>query len=144
LENAFPCTIVPATPIGSKSDFIVSVLFADGSCAAVTFSAKGKTFEGVREILNLQKGNVLANITEFGSLTVDVADKRMRIHPFLRDHGHGTNIIHSMKGAADRDAPGEDVAYVAATAKFFLAVRQAIDSGMPITLSRAEANGAAE
>ncbi len=141
LEKAFPCTIIPATPIGSKSDFMVSVLFADGSCAGVTFSAKGTTFEGVREVLNLQKGNVLANITEFGSLTVDVADKKIRVRPFHRDHGHGANIVYSMDSAASDRAAGESMQYVAATARFFLAVKQAIDSGESITLSQAEMIG---
>lgn len=144
LEKAFPCIIIPATPIGSKSDFMVSVLFADGSCAAVTFSAKGQTFEGVREVLNLHKGDVLANITEFSSLAVDIADKKMRERPFLRDHGHGTNIVHSMECAASDCASGESIEYVAATARFFLAVKQAIDSGVPVTLSQAEAIGLVE
>jgi len=144
LGNAFPCTIVPATPAGAKSDFIVSVLFADGSCAAVTFSAKGHIFEGVREVLNLQKGNVLANITEFSSLSLDISEKKIRICPTRRDHGHGINIVHSMVNAADDSATGEVKEYVAATAAFFLAVKRAIDSGESITLSKAEAYGTAE
>ena len=51
LESAFPCQIVPSAPPGSKFDFIVSLIFADRSCATITFSAKGHTFEGVREVL---------------------------------------------------------------------------------------------
>lgn len=136
IDKAFPCTIVPATPVGAKSDFIVSVLFADGSCAAVTFSAKGETFEGVREVLNLQKGNLLANISDFNLLAADVADKKIKVRPFFRDHGHGINITHSLKGASGENVPGEELAYVAATARFFLAVRQAIESGEMVVLSR--------
>jgi predicted dehydrogenase len=141
LEKAFPCTIVPASPVGSKSDFMVSMLFADGSCAAVTFSAKGKTFEGVREVLNLQKGDILANITEFSSLTIDKADKKIFDKPFFRDHGHCDNITHSAICSVDNTKLGETEAYIVATARFFLAVKQAIDGGTPITLSRAEAFG---
>jgi predicted dehydrogenase len=135
LQKAFPCTIIPATSIGSKSDFMVSILFADGSCAAVTFSAKGQTFEGVREVLNLQKGNVLANITDFSSLTIDIGAEKIIVNPFLRDHGHLANIEHSMQSAINNSLTGESVEYVAATAKFFLAIKQAIDSGVPVVLN---------
>lgn len=134
--KAFPCTIVPATPPGAKSDFMVSILFADGSCAAITFSAKGETFEGVREVLNLQKGNLLASISDFNMLAVDVADKKIRTRPFFRDHGHGQNIAHSLNAASKECVSGESPAYVEATARLFLAVRQAIEDGESVVLSR--------
>jgi len=141
MEKAFPCTIVPATPAGAKSDFMISVLFADGSCAAITFSAKGETFEGVREVLNLQKGNLLANISDFNTLTIDLADKKMKFRPFFRDHGHKANIAHSLAGISMKSVSGEELAYVGATAKFFLAVRQAIENGESVVLSRDDAFG---
>lgn len=141
MEKAFPCTIVPATPAGAKSDFMISVLFADGSCAAITFSAKGETFEGVREVLNLQKGNLLANISDFNTLTIDLADKNMKFRPFFRDHGHKANISNSLAGISMKSVSGEELAYVGATAKFFLAVRQAIENGESVVLSRDDAFG---
>lgn len=144
LEKAFPCTVIPATPIGSKSDFMVSVVFGDGSCAAVTFSAKGQTFEGVREVLNIQKGNVVACIDGFSSLTVDVVDKKTKVRPLLRDHGHSANILHSMECTASDSESGESIAYIAATARFFLAVKLAIDTGVTVTLSQSQAFGFVE
>jgi predicted dehydrogenase len=132
LENAFPCTIVPASQPGSKSDFVVSAQFADRSCASITFSAKGHTFEGVREVLNLHRGNLLANLTDFESLTLDVVDRKVHRRLRHRDHGHRANVVHSLEGA--RAGRGEDPAYVAATAHFFLAIRRAIDSGKPVEL----------
>jgi predicted dehydrogenase len=139
MEKAFPCTIIPATPAGAKSDFVVSVIFADQSCATITFSAKGHTFEGVREVLNLHKGNLLANLTDFQTLTVNVVESKKRVHLPHRDHGHGVNIFHSLNGVGERGTRGEDATYIAATAKFFLAIRQAIDSGKPVVLSREDA-----
>ena len=136
LERAFPCTIVSATPAGAKSDFVVSIMFADRSCAAITFSAKGHTFEGVREVLNLHKGDVLANLTDFQTLTLDVVEKKVRIRLWHRDHGHRANIFHSMDGASADQVLGEEISYVAATAKLFLAVRQAIDSAKSVVVSR--------
>jgi predicted dehydrogenase len=135
MPKVFPCTIVPATPAGAKSDFVVSILFADRSCAAITFSAKRHTFEGVREILNLHKGDILANLADFHTLTVDVVEKKKKIRLRHRDHGHEANIVHSFMGAAENGGPGEAEMYVAATAKFFLAIREAIDSGEKVLLS---------
>lgn len=133
MRNAFPCTIFSATPPSAESDFIVSIIFADRSCATITFSAKGHTFEGVRETLNVHKGNVVANLTDFDRLTIDVIDRKCHTNLFFRDHGHGTNILDSIN-RVDTDAPGESIAYVGATAKLFLAVRDAIDSGQNIEL----------
>lgn len=142
LDRAFPCTIVPAAPVGAKSDFMVSVIFADRSCAAITFSAKGHTFEGVREVVNIHKGDVLANLTDFQTLRIELVEKKRRTSLLHRDHGHGANIFHSLAGV-DTATPGEAIPYVNATARLFLAIRQAIDSGQPVFLSREEALGAA-
>ena len=143
-EKAFPCKIIPAALKGAKSDFVVSVIFADGSCAAITFSAKGETFEGVREVLNLHKGDVIANITDFQSLNVNVLDKKKKVQLLHRDHGHEANIVHSLTGAEEDGVLGEDIRYVAATAKFILAIRKAIDSGETVDVSWAEITGTAE
>lgn len=144
LEKAFPCKIVPASPPDAKSEFVVTVIFADRSCAAITFSAKGDTFEGVREILNVHKGDVLATLTDFQKLTVDVVEKKYRFQPWHRDHGHEENFLHSLRGAIDDGVPGEDISYVAATAKFVLAIRQAIDGGNSVELSWKEIMGLPE
>ncbi|MCW5632664.1 MAG: Gfo/Idh/MocA family oxidoreductase [Rubrivivax sp.] len=134
MKNAFPCTIVPATPPGSKSDYVVSMMFADRSCASITFSAKGHTFEGVREVLNVHKGDLLANLTDFESLTAEIVARKYRKRLFHRDHGQGLNVLNSVSSTT-----GEDPAYVVATAKLFLAVRQAIDGGRPVTLTPEQA-----
>jgi predicted dehydrogenase len=129
IQKAFPCTIVSATPVGAKSDFVVSVMFADRSCAAITFSAKGHTFEGVREVLNLHRGNLLANLSDFHILTLDIFDKKIRRRLFYRDHGHSCNIVNSYIGADNDTVVGEDLEYVSATAKLFLAIRHSIETG---------------
>jgi len=144
MGKAFPCKIVPATPAGEISDCVVSIIFADRSCASITFSAKGQTFEGVREVLNLHKGNVLANLTDFQMLTVDVVEKKKKVQLWHRAHGHEANLVNSLAGAGEDGVPGEEIAYVAATAKFFLAIRQAIDSGETVDVSWEDITGALE
>ncbi len=136
LDRAFPCRIISATPPGAKSDFVVSVIFADRSCASITFSAKGHTFEGVREVLNLHCGNVLANLSDFQSLTLDVIDRKEKVRLRYRDHGHEVNILNSYRAVSGGEGESRD--YVAATARFFLAIREAIESGREVTLGLAE------
>jgi predicted dehydrogenase len=135
LEKAFPCRIVPATPRDATSDFVVSVIFADRSCATITFSAKGHAFEGVREVLHVHKGNVLACLSDFQTLTIDLIEKKIRTRLPHRDHGHEANLINSLERATDEGACGEDVRYVTATARFFLAIREAIDQGRVVSMS---------
>jgi predicted dehydrogenase len=135
LEKAFPCRIIPATAPEARSDFVVSVVFADRSCAAITFSAKGQTFEGVREMINVQRGDVVANISDFQALAVDVNEHKNRMHLRHRDHGHRANIVNALDQALTDGASGEDIRYVTATARFFLAIQQAIELGAPVSLS---------
>lgn len=135
MKKTFPCVVVPTTPASAKSDFVVSVIFADRSCATITFSAKGHTFEGVREILNVHRGNLLANLTDFQTLTADVVERKRRVRLRHRDHGHEANILNSYNGMRGSDMLGEDASYIAATAKLFLAIRQAVDSGKTVMVS---------
>lgn len=143
LEKAFPCQIVPATPPGATSNLVVSIIFADRSCASITFaSAQGHAFEGVREMLNIQRGDVTANLSDFQTLTVDSGGKKATTRLRHRDHGHGANIVNSLDRAVAVDASGEDLRYVTATARFFLAIRDAIDKGETVSLSWADIEAA--
>lgn len=133
LENAFPCTITPTVPKDAKSDFVFSVLFADRSCATISFSAKGHTFEGVKEVLNIHKGNLLGNISDFQTLSIDVVEKRHNKKIFYRDHGHKVNIYNSLT-----NQNGESLKYVFMTAKFFLGFKEALDTNASVTINSEE------
>jgi predicted dehydrogenase len=135
-EKAFPCEIIPATPNGAKSDFVVSVIFADRSCATITFSAKGHTFEGVREILNIHKADLLGTLSDFERLSIDIVEKKKNEKLFHRDHGHKANIFNSITQLDNKETGGENHDYITMTANFFLAIREAIDSGKNIVLNK--------
>jgi len=135
-ENALPAAVVPVSAPGSPSDFCVGIQFADGSVAGITFSAKGHTFEGVREVLNVQKGNALISMTDFHRTRIDVMAKRHSFRTLFRDHGHKANILNSYQASRDR-SPDRAVsaAYNRATAQLMLAVRSAIETGQRVTLN---------
>ena len=50
-------------------------------------------------------------------------------------------MAHSLDATTKANVPGEDISYVAATAKFFLAIRQAIDNGRTVTISWEDITG---
>ena len=121
LENVFPCTISPAIAHEAKSNFAVTITFADGSQAALTFSAKGHTFEGVREYLNVHKGDLLASLRDFEFLSLDIISSKISKKLIHRDHGHSNNIVHSYNTAAE-GLPGESLEYVRGTALLVLKI----------------------
>ena len=135
VEKAFPCEIIPATLPGSKSEYIVAVNFADGSAAVISFSAKGHTSTGVCEVLNLQKGDCVASLNNFEALSVDVGPTKKTYKPFFRDHGHRNNILNSYSASTSIDGQGESIEYIRSTARFFLAIRQAMESGQKLFLA---------
>jgi hypothetical protein len=63
------------------------------------------------------------------------------MHPVFRDHGHGANLVNTLRASRLSKGLGEAPEYISATAQFFLAARQAIESGEPVTLTRANALG---
>lgn len=130
VERAFPCCVVPVSPPSARSDFCFGIGFADGSEAAVTFSAKGHTFEGVREVLHVHRGDVIVSLRDFRETRIDVGASRRRHASLFRDHGHRANILNSWLGMRTEDRNrAVTVMRNVATARLFLGVKAAIDSG---------------
>jgi predicted dehydrogenase len=135
-SNAFPCKIKNSSPPKSKSDFVISIEFADMSCAAITFSAKGHTFEGVKEILNIHRGNLLATLKDFQTLHLDIVDKKIIKKSFFRDHGHRDNIINSYMSSLDNNGHGVSLSYLVASSLLALKVKESVDSGRDILIDK--------
>ena len=64
-QNRYPIKITPTRWEKSDCDIAVTYLFGDGTVAAITFSAKGHTFEGVRERFSAHRGDVLISLDDF-------------------------------------------------------------------------------
>ena len=135
-ERRYPITIRPTRAIQSDCDIAVTYTFGDGSIAAITFSAKGHTFEGVRERFAAHRGNVLISMDDFKDLVVEVVDKKYVTSPLFRDHGHERNIRNSyeMARAAGELGAGCAISYVWETAQLFLKTKEALEEDKVITL----------
>lgn len=136
-EDRYPLTINPTRGKKSDCDIAVTFTFGDESIAAITFSAKGHTFEGVRERFAAHRGNVLISMDDFRDLTVEVIDKKHRISPFFRDHGHERNILHSydmVRSQGGVPSEGCSVDYVWETGNLFLQTREALEADQKIVI----------
>ncbi len=137
-ENAFPCKIKSSVPENSKSDFVISIEFNDKSCAGITFSAKGHTFEGVREILNIHKGNLLGILRDFHSLEIDIIERKFKYRSLFRDHGHKNNVYNTYEGSINNQNNGVKLNYIVATSLLALKIKESVDTGRDIVLTNEE------
>jgi len=137
--DRFPCRVIPASDGRSKSDFVTSIIFPDGSLASITFSAKGHTFEGVREVLQLHKGDLIATIRDFKTLSLTRGSSRRSISSLHRDHGHRANVVNSYIAVRDCDQRRRaDLLHILDTAELFLAIREAHETGQTVVVHGAQ------
>jgi predicted dehydrogenase len=133
--DCFPVRINPSRARKSDCDIAVNYIFADGSIGAITFSAKGHTFEGVRERFAAHRGNALISMDDFQTLTVEVADRKYRYRSIFRDHGHKASICNSYNMARSKDTPGCSTQYVWETGLLFLRTKEALERNGQVTLN---------
>ena len=141
-RHRYPIIIIPTRAEKSDCDIAVTFTFGDGTIAAITFSAKGHTFEGVRERFAAHRGNVLISMDDFKNLKIDVVDKKQKIAVNFRDHGHEANICKSYKMVKKPDGNniGCSIAYVWETGQLFLKTKEALERNENITLHPFENN----
>ena len=132
-KDRFPIRIIPTRSEKADCDISVSYVFGDGSIASITFSAKGHTFEGVREKLNVHKGNTLITMDDYEKMRVDVVDKKIVYKNFFRDHGHQHNIMRSYE-MISKDKDGESLKYIYESADLFLKTKEALEEKKEIVV----------
>jgi predicted dehydrogenase len=126
---AFPIQVIPVRAREADSDIAIAYIFGDGSIAAITFSAKGHAFEGVRERLAGHRGDLLLALDDFQQLRSDVGASKRRRKLLFRDHGHRDAILgsYNMSRQSQHQADGVGVEYVWNTAQLFLRTREALE-----------------
>ncbi len=136
-DARYPLRIQPTRAQQSDCDIAVTYVFGDGSIAAITFSAKGHTFEGVRECFNAHRGDVLISMSDFKRLIIENVAKKEHNWALFRNHGHGDAIERSylMAPASGGKDAGCDLRYVWETAELFLATREALVRNEPLVVS---------
>lgn len=137
-EDRYPIAIHPSSAATSDSNIVVSLVFADGTIGSITFSAKGHTFEGVRELFAGHRGNVLIAMSDFSRLTIDTGHRKQRIRQLFRDHGHQARIraSYEMRGSAAHAEAVATVDYVWETADLFLSIKDALETNSVTVVER--------
>lgn len=135
-ESRFPITISPTRAARSDCDIAVTFIFGDGSIAVITFSAKGHTFEGVRERFTVQRENVIAALDDFKTLVIDEMAVKRVITTRFRDQGHEQNIRRSYLMATEPVGGfgGCTVQYVWETGQLFLKTREALETDRKVVV----------
>ncbi len=135
-KEAFPITIVPTRAEKSDCDISVSYIFGEGSIGTITFSAKGHTFEGVRESFSGHKGNALIDLKDFQTLRIDVVDSVSKIKLWTRDHGHEKNVVesYSMVGESQQSQSSQKVDYIWNTGYLALMTKEALERNQRIII----------
>lgn len=132
-EGRYPIRIVPARAAVPDNDLVVSYVFGDGTVASIAFTAKGHTFEGVRERFHAHQGDAIITLADFQRLDVEVVDRK-RVHklPF-RDHGHAATVLRSYAMVRGGD-PGLSMQHVWETGLLYLETRRALEENQPVTI----------
>lgn len=134
-EKAFPVTIHPTRDAKPDEDIAVTFRFNEGSIAAITYSAKGYPFEGVRERFSGQKGNCILFLDDFERLRADVLDRTYRARNVYRHHGHRENIGGAYE-CVMQEKPYDfesRYAHIANTAWLFLKTKEALEQDRIVT-----------
>lgn len=134
LDPFFPCKIRPASPPDGRNDFILGIECSDGSLVSIAFSAKGHTFEGVREVLNAQRGSTLAMMRDFEETRIEAGMSRSRLRTAFRSHGHSENVKNSYLALCGAEGEGQASTprAVLASGLLTLAAREALESGRTV------------
>ena len=133
-ERRFPILITPTRSAKSDCDIAVTYVFGDGSIGAITFSAKGHAFEGVKERYSAHRGNTLIAMDDFKRLVADVGADKTVWSLRSRDHGHEDSILSTYTRAADSGAAGCKVSYVWEAGQLFLRTKEALQSSRQVTV----------
>ncbi len=136
-RERYPIEIRPTRSKKSDSDIAVSYAFGDGSVAVISFSAKGHTFEGVKERLSAHKGDVLISMDDFQMLTIEEKDRKKRISLWSRDHGHEASVTKSygMVRPPKNCSMDTPISYVWEVGDLIVKTKQALDTDARITLT---------
>jgi predicted dehydrogenase len=141
-ERRYPLTITPARSREPDNDVVVSYVFGDGTVASIGFTAKGHTFEGVRERFQGHRGDAIVSLVDFQRLDVEIVDVKHRRALRFRDHGHSSTIRRSyalVRGGEDAEAwPGCTVSYVWQTGLLYLETKRALDENRVLTINTGE------
>ena len=128
LDRAFPCVITPEEIPVNKSTlrFSFSIVFADKSHASFNYIEIPDFLEGMEEVIDLSKGNLIAKLSNFQELQIELSGKKVNKKTLYRDHGHKASINNAFVSTTDNIGAGESIEHIEATSKLYLKIVEAM------------------
>ena len=128
VDRAFPCVITPEEISLNKStfSFSFSIVFADKSHVTFNYIEIPDLLEGMEEIIDISKGNLIAKLSNFQELQIDLPGRKVKKKTLFRDHGHKANINEAFVSTIGNIGKGDSIEYFEATAKLYLKTVEAM------------------
>lgn len=130
LERAFPCVITPEEVTVNKYKcrlrLSFSIVFADKSHVSFQYKEIPDFLEGMEEVIDLSKGNLIAKLSNFQELQIQLPGKKVNKKTLYRDHGHKISIKEAFVSTTDNIGSGESIEHVEATSKLYLKIVEAM------------------
>jgi predicted dehydrogenase len=136
-EARYPIRIIPARASVPDNDLVVTYIFGDDTVASIVFTAKGHTFEGVRERFHAHQGDAILSLADFQSLAIEVVDRKTTKSLRFRDHGHAATVLRSYAMVRAKDGrldPGQPVQYVWETGLLYLETKRALEENRELII----------
>ena len=131
LDKAFPCVITPEAIPVNKSTFSFSIVFADKSHVSFNYIEIPDFLEGMEEIIELSKGNLIAKLSNFQELQIELPGKKVNKKNLHRHDGEKISIKGAFVSTIDNIGRGESIEHIEATSKLYLKVMEAISKMTP-------------
>jgi hypothetical protein len=115
----------------------VTFTFGNGTIAAITFSAKGDAFEGVKERFSAHKGRCLITMDDFQTMSIEIGPRKKTYSRYHRDQGHARSITAAFENVRD-SLPYDrqsSLSHAWNTAWLILKTQQALERNEKITVN---------
>ena len=132
-DEIFPISIIPSSP-KDKSNFSVSIIFNKKSFSNLIFTSNANTFEGVRETINIQRGDIYAKIIDYKHLDIVRNQKIVYSNSAIKDQGHEQSVLNSYNSVLSNSSQPPSRKDIILTAYFFLKIDESLKNNKIIEI----------
>jgi hypothetical protein len=133
LDKAFPCVITPeAIPVNISTFRIsFSIVFADKSHVSFNYTEIPDFLQGMDEVIELSKGNLIAKLSNFQKLQIELPGIKVNKKNLHRHDGEKIHIEKAFTSTIDNIGRGESIEHIEATSKLYLNLMEAMNKMTP-------------
>lgn len=134
-KEIFPISIIPCSP-KDNSNFSISIIFNNMSFSNIIFTSNANSFEGVRENINIQRGDLYAKIIDYKYMNIVRDQKIIHSSESIKDQGHQMSIMNSYDNVLKKSKRSLERKYIVLTGYFFLKIDESLRKNQKINISK--------